>query len=353
MTTSHKAPTATQADSGSPHSADVGTSKPARRSALKTLISRMGLVPFSGLYGLAALIVFFGFTEPDLFLTETNFKIVLVNSAVTGLLAVGMLVPLAAGQLDLSISSIAGFALVFVAWASTHTSMSIYLIAIAAIVFAGLFGLASGLLVALLRLDSLIVTLAMSSVALGVTEYLTKGNTLTARTTSSFTNIGLGAIGPVPILAVFLAAVALIVYFWLEHTPGGRFVLASGNNANAARLAGINVSKIQIATLLFSSLIAGLAGVLLIARVGSATDTSGQGYLLPVVAGLFLGSTQVKSRANVAGTIIAVYLLGTGVQGIQLHGNQPWVNEVFNGVVLLVALSIATLRGRQVRRQPD
>ncbi|OHV58632.1 hypothetical protein BCD48_42440 [Pseudofrankia sp. BMG5.36] len=313
-------------------------------------MNRIGLVRFSGIYGLVALIIFFGATQPDLFLTETNLKVILVNSAITGLLAIGMLVPMAAGLLDLSFGSIAGLSAVFMAWATTRTDIDTYVVALAAILLAGALGLGSGLLVAFIKLDSLIVTLGMSSVALGITEYLSQGNTLTANLSPSFVHIGLDSIGPIPILAIILAILAVCMYVWLEHTPGGRFVLASGNNYNAARLAGINVPKIQSLALAFSGLIAGLAGVLLIARVGSATSTAGQGYLLPVVAALFLGSTQVLSRPNVVGTIIAVYLLGTGVQGIQLHGNQPWVSNMFNGLVLLAAISVARLRGRQSRR---
>lgn len=323
---------------------------PHRRAMVSEIVARAGLIRFSGLYGLGIVILVFSLQEPELFVSKINLTLILVNSAVAGILALGVLVPLSAGLLDLSFASVAGFSLVAMCWASVRTSTNSFLVAAAIIAVCALFGLVSGLLVAYFNLDSLIVTLGMSSIVLGLTQYLTQGNTLTGRFDSAFQRVGLNTIGVVPLLTIILLIFAIALYIWLEHTPGGRFVLATGSNINAARLSGVNVRRIQITTLTFSALISGIAGVLLVSRVGSATDTIGQGYLLPVVAGLFLGTTQVYTRPNVWGTMIAIYLLGTGIQGIQLEGNEPWVSSLFDGVVLLVAITVGVFRRRTSRR---
>lgn len=318
----------------------------------KSLATRLRFGSLSGLYGLAVLIVVFGVAEPDLFLTETNLKVILINSAITGTLACGMLVPVLAGQLDLSFGSVAGFAAVFFTWLTQRSDINTFVLAAIAVLVAAVFGVVSGLLVSLFDLNSLIVTLGMSSVAAGTMKIITKGNTMPAELDPAFSDMGIESIGPIPILVLIMLFVATVVYIWLEHTPNGRFILATGNNANAARLAGVNVPRIQVITLTFSAAVAGLVGVLIVARVGTATDTSAAGYLLPVIAAVFLGSTQVMHRPNVVGTLIAIYLLGTGVQGFQLRGSMPWVNEMFNGAVLLVAIAIATVRRRPPKPLP-
>jgi ribose transport system permease protein len=136
------------------------------------------------------------------------------------------------------------------------------------------------------------------------------------------------------------------MYVVLEHTPVGRRLLATGSNLSAARLAGLRVRRIQTASLVFSGAVAGLAGVLLSAKIGAATTETGPGYLLAAIAALFLGETQIRSRVNVWGTVLAVYLIGTGVKGLQLLGAAPWVNDFFNGCVLLLAVGLAA-RGRK------
>jgi ribose transport system permease protein len=347
--------TSSAADATGTAPADPAKDPPegARASARRSVAARLGLVQFSGVYGLVIIIVLFGFLEPDLFLSKSNVNLILVNSAITGILALGVLVPLAAGLLDLSFASVAGFSLIFTAWMSNHVGINSFLIAGLSVLVSGVFGLVSGLLVAYLSLDSLIVTLGMSSVALGLTQLITNGNTIDGVFDSSFQALGLHSVGVVPYLAIVLFVGAVLLYLWLEHTPGGRFVLTTGSNLTAARLAGLKVRKIQILTLTFSALVAGLAGALLMSRTATGTDTTGQGYLLPVVAGLFLGTTQIRTRPNVWGTILGVYLLGTGIQGIQLEGNAPWVNSLFNGIVLLIAVAIGVLRFRAIRRTAD
>lgn len=303
-------------------------------------------VRYSGLLGIGLLVLGFSLYLPNLFFTEVTFRSIIGNQAITGFLALGALIPLAAGLIDLSFGSVAGLSLVITVKLSMHGHLSIWLIAVIAISSALACGLVSGVLVAMFKLDSLIVTLGMSSVALGIAELLTNNYTLYGNFGKSFVKLGQGNIGPIPYLALVLIALALVVWVWLEHTPSGRFTLAVGSNPIAARLAGVSVALTHLATLATASLIAGVGGVLLAAQVGNGSTTTGPGYLLPSIAALFLGATQVRERANVLGTIIAIFVLGTGIKGLQLAGAATWVTDVFNGGVLILAITAAQIRRR-------
>lgn len=301
-----------------------------------------------GIYALVVLVGLFSLLDSSDFPTSTTFTLILSTQAVAGILALGALVPLAAGCLDLSFASIAGFAAVAGAWLSANTSMNDAVIVLVVIACSMGFGLISGVMVAGWRLNSLIVTLGVSSVATGVTEYIANGLTMTVGFGPALTNIGEGGIGVVPYMAILMLILAAVLYLWLEHTVSGRFVLATGSNVAAARLNGIRVGRLQLLTLVTGAGIYGVAGLLVDASIGSVSEVTTSGYLLPAIAALFLGSTMVKTRANVLGTVIAIYLLGVGIKGLQLLGAADWVNDFFNGAVLLVAITLS-MRERRTK----
>ena len=313
------------------------------------LVARLGLVRLSGVYGLIALIALFSALYPDTFLTSITLKTTLGDQSITGILALGALVPLTAGMIDLSFASVAGFGLIFISWLSNQIlAADIVLVAITLGVCA-CFGLASSVLVAYLGMGSLIVTLGMSSVALGLAEKVSDNNTLTPRFGTDLTRLGSGTLFGLPMTFIVLVVLALMVLVWLEYTPGGRYTLAAGDNPVAAKLAGVRVARAQAGSLVVSSVVAGFAGVLLAASIGEASTVTTTGYLLPVVAGLMLGATQFKGRPNVLGTIIAIYLIGVGLKGLQLGGADLWVNDVFNGGVLLAVLALTAIRVKRSR----
>ena len=317
------------------------TARPARGAGG---VLRASLQRFSGLYALALVILLFSLLSPSLFFSKATFTLILSNQAVTGFLALGALLPLVAGCIDLAFASIAGFSAVFTTWMSIHSGWNDIWIVVAGVAISACFGMLSGLVVARFNLNSLVVTLAVSSLALGLTELIANGNALTVQFGPTLTSIGQGGMGPIPTMAILMVALAIIVYVWLEHTASGRFTLAAGSNPVAARLAGIRVARLQFLSLTISAAVAGFAGVLIAASVGQISETTASGYLLPAVATVFLGTTQVRRRPNVGGTIIALYLLGTGIKGLQLEGASNWVNDFFNGAVLLGAVMLATLR---------
>lgn len=148
----------------------------------------------------------------------------------------------------------------------------------------------------------------------------------------------------------YLLVLAIVIWFVLEHTPVGRRVYATGGGADAARLAGVRTSRVIFAAFVASAVIASLAGVLQTASIGTGDPNIGPSYLLPAFAAAFLGSTQIKpGRFNVWGTVLAVYVLATGVKGLQLAGAPFWLPDLFNGVALLLAVGLSGLP-RRARR---
>jgi len=139
-----------------------------------------------------------------------------------------------------------------------------------------------------------------------------------------------------------MLVIAAIVWYVLERTPVGRRVYATGGNIEAARLAGVRVNLVIVGALVACGAIAACAGMLVSANLGTGDPTIGPAYMLPAFSAAFLGSTQFRSgRFNVWGTIVAVYVLATGVKGLQLAGAPIWIPDLFNGAALLLAVGMA------------
>jgi ribose transport system permease protein len=145
-----------------------------------------------------------------------------------------------------------------------------------------------------------------------------------------------------PITGFYVIAMALIMWFVYEYTPLGRYLYAIGASPKAAALNGIPVRKYVMGSFIASGLLTALAGVLLAAKLRIGQASVGLEFLLPALVGAFLGSTTIKpGRVNVWGTVIGIVILAVGISGIQQFGGSFWVEPMFNGVTLLIAIGIA------------
>lgn len=300
-----------------------------------------GMDRFSGLYVWVALIVLFGLWVPDLFLTSSNALIIAGDQAITAMLALGLVVPLAAGVFDLSIAGTLGLAVTIVIWMQSH-GYSPWLAVVVAVLAGTAVGAINGLVVVRFRVNSFITTLGMSSILMAGAFWVTGGQQIVSGISPSFLTLGNAMPLGVPIPVFFMAAIAAVLWYVLEYTPVGRYLYAVGGNIVAARLAGVRVDRITAGSLVISGTVAAFAGVILAAKLGSANPTVGPAYLLPAFSAVFLGATQIKAgRVNVLGTLIAIFLLATGVKGLQLAGAPAYVNDLFNGLALIVAVALA------------
>jgi len=297
---------------------------------------------FVGLWLLVVLSIVFSLSEPTLFPTKLTVEAILGNEAVIGLLALGVMFPLIAGIFDLGIAWVAGLSLCLVAKMSLQHHFSFPILILIALGVGAAMGSVSALLVGKWKVNSLVTTLGVGSLALGIAEWLAAGFSLTPQLPSTMITFGQGHLfGIIPNPFVYLLVVTALMYYVLEHTALGRRIRAAGINQEAARLAGIRVRRIEVGVLILSGIMSGFAGLVLAAQVGSANSSTAPAYLLPAISAVFLGAMQLKDGPNPWGTIVAVLLLGTGVEGLELWGASTWVSDFFNGVVLLISVTIA------------
>jgi ribose transport system permease protein len=327
--------------------ADQGTrsEEPAEERPKRKL--NLGMDRFSGLYVWAALIILFAIWVPDTFLRANNLSIVAGQSAITAMLALGVIIPLAAGVFDLSFAGVCGVAVAVTIWAQVEGWNPIFS-ALAAVLVAAFVGAVNGFVVVGLKVSSFIATLGMSSLLLAATYWITDGKAIVTGFSQGFVDFFSWRILGIPLPFYIMLGLAAIIYVVIEYLPVGRYLYASGGNPVAARLAGVRVDRVVFGSLVASALVAGVTGVVLAAQLRQASPTVGPSYLLPAFSAVFLGSTQIKpGRVNVLGTLIAIYLLATGVKGLQLAGAESYVTDLFNGAALIIAVALAARSARK------
>jgi ribose transport system permease protein len=327
-----------------------------RPQGVAALLAKLGLGRFSGVILLGVFIVIFGLWVPSTFLTSTTITAILSAQAITAVVALAVLVPLAGGAYDLSVGSgvsLTGLVCGLLMTSRPHLSP---LLAIVATLGVGiLIGVFNGALVAGVGVNSFIATLATSSVLIGLSSLLASG-AYVGPFPSGFTHLTSPSPLGIPMVAIYVLALGFAVWYVLEHTPVGRRLYATGTKPDAARLAGVRTRLYVFWSLVACGLGAAVAGVLLASSLNSVNETTGSTYLLPAYAAAFLGTTQLKvGRFNVWGTLLAIVLLGTGIQGLQLVGANVWVTNVFYGLALIGAVSVSVLierrKGRRERRR--
>jgi ribose transport system permease protein len=230
---------------------------------------------------------------------------------------------------------------VFTAVAFQRWDWPIWLAILGGIAVSTFVGVVNGLLVVKGEINSLIVTLGTATIIQGILMRLSGGNTVVILKENFLTD---QRAFPRPV--IFVLVLAVVLWYMLEHTPWGRRLHAVGSSAQAARLVGVKVKEMVFLSFVSAGLVAGLAGILQVARDSGGNPQNGPGYLLPVFAAAFLGATVLKQTFNVWGTLIGLLFVAFAVNGLQLAGADPYVEDIFNGLALLVAVAITSYVGR-------
>jgi ribose transport system permease protein len=303
---------------------------------------------YAGVGVLALLVVLFSALKPDTFLSYNNIVGILGNEAILGILALGLLAPLAAGVFDISIGGVMTLAVVAVAYLfqSTQGSFPVPLAIAVVLAGAGVVGLINAALVVRAGVEPFIATIGTGSVLVGMSQLLANGTTIVNDIPASFTDFGRFQLGRIPIGVFVLAALGLIAWYVFEYTPFGRHLYATGAAREATRLTGIRTTRVLTIAFVCSALGAAIAGIVFAARLGSGPPDIGNGFLIGAYSAAFLGSTIIRPRRfNVLGLIVALLIIAVGVNGLQLLGLPFWVVETFQGMALIVAVLIG--RGRR------
>jgi ribose transport system permease protein len=296
--------------------------------------------------------IVFSVLEPQTFLSFGTFRSVASAQAITCIVALSLVAPIAANVFDLSIAANMGLSVVMVAALQAKAGLPWSVAVALTLVMGLLIGVINALVVVRLAVNSFIATLGMMSILIALANAITGGNQIVTGISPRFIQFGTEQILGITIPFFYMLIIALVLWYVMEYRQTGRYMYATGSNAEAARLAGVKTKRIMTIALLISALIASLAGVIFTMTIGSAAVDAGTPYLLPAFAAAFLGATQFRARrVNVPGTIIAVYVLATGIKGLQLAGAPFWVEDLFNGAALIVAvaLSVHSARRRGLR----
>ncbi len=281
------------------------------------------------------------------FSSSANFENITGNQSVLALIALAAIVPLVCGEFDISVGSILSFSTIVTAQAVSAWGLPVFLAIAAGILAGGLVGLVNGFLVAKVRVNSLIATLAVGTILTGFTLAISS-TPIIEGIPAAFTTFGTGVWFGIPRPFYVLVLIAFLLWFLLEQTPAGRQLRAIGSSVAAARLVGVPVEGLVLSTYVVSGLISGAAGVLQLSRSGIADPNVGSSFLLPAIAAAFLGATTIKpGRFNVLGTIVAIFFLASVISGLSIAGAAAWLQSVINGGALLAGIAISTLIARK------
>lgn len=291
---------------------------------------------------LVLLIILFSVLLPQTFPTMLNVRSIISDKAIIALLSLAAMIPMAAGKIDLTVGY--GIVLWHILAISLQTMAGIPwpFAVLIVIVLGACVGLLNGLLVEVARIDSFIATLGTGTVLYAIALWHTGGRQVVAQLPEGFLALNGTRLLGLPITGYYVIALALVMWLILEHLPIGRYLYAIGANPKAAALNGIPVQRYTMGAFVASGALTAVAGVLLASKLRIGQASVGLEYLLPALVGAFLGSTTIKpGRVNVWGTLAGVAILAVGIAGIQQFGGSFWVEPMFNGVTLLVAIGIA------------
>jgi ribose transport system permease protein len=259
------------------------------------------------------LVLVFAALRPDTFFTLGNAQTIFGSQSTLGFVSLAVLFPLLVGEFDLSIGANLGLVTSAVAVFNVRLGWPIGVAVVLSLAIGGLVGALNGFFVVAIGVDGIITTLAVGTLATGVTYAITNYVTLSGIDTvlvSATSNQLLG----VPYSFYYGIAAAGVIWYVLRYTPLGQYLLFVGRSRDVARLSGLNVQGIRFGSFVVAGLFAGLAGVVLAGTVGSADPTVGTTFLLPAYSAAFLGATTITpGRFNPIGTLVAVYFLVTGI----------------------------------------
>lgn len=308
------------------------------------LAERFGLV---ALWGVVVLI--FSLLAPATFPTIANFSTIFGTQAVLLILALGLLVSLSVGEYDLSVAATMGFAAVIVALLSARDHWPLLAAIAFTIVLGFVVGGVNALLVVRAGISSFVVTLGTGTLLTGLAYGLSNSETIGGIPGGLITAASKQFLD-LPLAFYYGTLLCLALWYVFNYVPLGRHLVFVGEGREVARLSGLRVQRIRAGALITCSVVASLAGIMQAGVVGAADPSGGPTFLLPAFASAFLGATAIRpGRFNAWGTFVAVYFLVTGITGLQLLGYTGWVQDVWYGASLAVAVAVA--RFAAVRRR--
>ncbi len=327
---------------------------PGKTGAAAVKPERRGLIPdrYKGflqqamvLVTLAILVIFFTAMKPA-FISWSNISSLLLAAVVTALQAIGLTFVIATGGIDLTPGLGMAATAVVAALVMNDLGMPIWVGVLACVLAGALIGVINGVLIARIKMQPMIATLAMMMVCWGAALVMSGGRNLSLRRVEGYDQIAVGTLIPNlyngVLILVILAIIAGVV---MNKTVVGRYALAIGSNKEATRISGINTVRWEVLTYVIAGIFTGISGVIMSSRLSAAVPTTGQGYEMYAIAAAVIGGTSLRGgRASVFGAVIGAVTIQTIFNGLTVMGVQDQWQKLVLGIVVLVAVYIDIMR---------
>lgn len=305
---------------------------------------------------LIVIVAVFSWLSPNYF-TAANFLVMSSHVAIYGILAIGMLLVILTGGIDLSVGSVLAFSGVMAGFMmqGIEVGTSVYYLPVWAVVvitltLGGLVGAVNGVLVAFFRVPAFVATLGVMYVARGLGLLQTNGltyNNLAGKAelgNTGFNWLGFNRIEGVPISVIVLVVLAVAFAVTLTRSAFGRWLYATGGNARAADLSGVPVNFVLLTVYTLSGILASIAGLVLSSQLTSAGPTAGTTYELTAIAAVVVGGAALSGgRGTVQGTMLGAFVIGFLADGLVIVGVSPYWQTVFTGAVIVLAVLLNSL----------
>jgi ribose transport system permease protein len=297
-------------------------------------------------YALPAALLFlgavFGAIRPHAFLSWANISTMLGSQAVLVVLTMALIIPLTAGDFDLSSASVLTLAAMLLAVLNAQMGVSLAIAIPAALAVGVITGLVNAWFILYFRIPSLIVTLGTGTFINGIVLWISGSMTISGLADALTNYVVVYRLFGVPLAFYYALGLTALIWYFFDYTTPGRRLLFVGRGREVARLSGIRVNRVRLLCLVASGVLSALAGIMYAGTIGAADPLSGLTFLLPGFAAAFLGATSISpGRFNAWGSLVAVYFLVIGITGLTILGIQTFVQNLFygGGLVLAVALS--------------
>lgn len=295
--------------------------------------------------GIAFLLVsgFLAITTPA-FTSAYNLTALGFTLAITGIVALAQLTVLAVGQFNLSLTAIGVLVGMLSGWLMQNAGFDYGIVIVVGILAGSLAGALQGAIIVYTGINPFIVSLAIASIYFGAVLGITRGHSFN-RLPSDFVSIGREQIGPISYLLLICLLISTVTYILFERTITGRQLLATGGSRNVSNMSGINTGRMILFAHTYSGFLAAVAGVMLVARLGSAQPSLGIGWLLPSFAAPVLGGTLLSGgKVSIPGTLIGALLLAIIANGLILFNVSAYFYQTFLGIIILIALGVDRAR---------
>jgi len=298
----------------------------------------------------ALVVVVFALIEPATFLQTGTFRTIFNTPVQLIFLTLALVITFSVGEFDLSVAAVMGIGGTLVALLNVNHGVNPWLATVIALAVGAGVGLANGLLIVVLGVNPIVVTLGLGTFVTGVALWITDLNVINGLP-ASFSDVANHSVSGVSVSFLYGLVLTLVLAYLLKATPLGLRMSFVGANREVARLAGIRVGRIRVGAYVASGLISSLGGVILAATLGGFNPSSSPNYLLPAFAAVFLGTAVIQpGKFNPIGAFVGIFFLQTGIVGLQLLGLTGYIENLFYGGTLVVAVTISTSVQRRSAR---